>query len=97
MAQFIAVLRRDLDRFKEEEFAPLLEPEAERARELYTAGLVRTYWSRKDTPGAVLLIEAANLDEARMGVGTLPLVQREMIVVEQFFEIGPYRGFAPRG
>jgi hypothetical protein len=97
MAQFIAVIKRDLDRFKEEEFAPLLEPEAERLRALYASGLVRAAWGRKDCPGAVLLIEAPTLDEARAGINSLPLLERGMLVLEQFFEMGPYRGFTPRG
>jgi muconolactone delta-isomerase len=96
MAQFIALMRRKTERFTEEEFAPLLEPEAERVRELYTAGVFRTTWGRKDTPGAVILLEAESVEDARTTLETLPLVQREMIEAT-LIPVGPYRGFAPRG
>jgi muconolactone delta-isomerase len=97
MAQFIALLKRDYDRFGESDFAPLLEPEAERARRLYSEGTLRAIWGRKDTPGALLLIEAPDLEAARKVAGSLPLLQKGMLIVEQFLEIGPYRGFGPRG
>ena len=96
MAQFIALMRRMTERFTEEEFAPLLEPEAERVRELYTAGILRRVWSRKDVLGAVLLIEADSIDDARAALETLPLVQRAMIE-PTLVPLAPYRGFAPRG
>jgi muconolactone delta-isomerase len=96
MAQFIALLRRDYDRFREEDFAPLLEPEAERARALYTAGVYRQIWGRQDVPGAVVLLEAESVDAAREVVGTLPLIQKGMLLLETLIPLGPYRGFAPR-
>lgn len=97
MAQFIAIVRRDLEKFTEADFAPLLEPEAERARTMYASGTVRAIYGRKDVPGAVLIFEAADLAAARAALESLPLVQKGMLPVEQFFEIGPYRGFGPRG
>ena len=97
MAQFIAIVRRDLEKFSEADFAPLLEPEAERAREMYAAGTVRTIYGRKDVPGAVLIIEAPDMAGARAALDSLPLVAKGMLPVEHFFEIGPYRGFGPRG
>ncbi len=97
MPEFIAVLRRNIDRFSDEEFAPLLEPEAERVRELYTAGVLRRVWSRKDSPGALLLLEADDLEAAHEVLRTLPLVQRDMILTDLVVPLGPYRGFAPRG
>lgn len=97
MAQFIAFLKRDLDRFTEAQFAPLLEPEAEAARRLYADGRLRAIWGRKDSPGAVLLFEAPDEAAARAAAQTLPLLERGMLIVEQFAELGPYRGFGPRG
>ena len=44
MAQFIVMIRRDLERFAESDFVPLLEPEAEQARRLYTDGKLRSVW-----------------------------------------------------
>ena len=97
MPQFIAFLKRDYERFTEEQFAPLLEPEAEQARRLYAEGRLRTIWGRKDVPGAVLVFEAADEADARAAAQSLPLLRNGMLLVEQFAEIGPYRGFGPRG
>lgn len=97
MAQFFALLRRDLDKYTEADFAPLLEPEAERARTLYTEGFSRQVWSRKDAPGAAMVIEADSAEAARATLGTLPLIQKGMLIVEALVPLGPYRGFAPRG
>jgi len=97
MAEFLALVRRDVDRFSEAEFAPLLEPEAQRVRELYTEGVLRRVWSRKDVLGAVLLIEADSLDAAQAVLRTLPLAQRDMLGVDAVVPLAAYRGFAPRG
>jgi hypothetical protein len=97
MAQFIALLRRDYDRFREEDFAPWLEPEAERARAHYAAGAYRQIWGRQDVPGAVVLLEAESVEAARAVIGTLPLIQKGMLILETLVPLGPYRGFAPRG
>jgi muconolactone delta-isomerase len=98
MAQFIALFRRDYDRFPEAEFTPaLLEQEAERARQLYTGGTFRAIWSRQDVPGAVVLLEAGSIDEARAVLGSLPLAVLEMLALDALVPLIPYRGFAPRG
>ena len=96
MAQFLAVVRRLTEKFSDEEIAPVLEPEAERARQLYAQGVYRTAWSRKDVPGAVILLEAENQAEAEGYMNTLPLKAKGMIEVE-VIALGPYRGFGPRG
>jgi muconolactone delta-isomerase len=98
MAQFMALLRRDYDRFSEAAFtAELLEAEAERARELHAQGVYRTLWGRKDAPGAVTLIEADSLDEALAAIESLPLRQKQMLLLEVIIPLVPYRGFGPRG
>lgn len=98
MAQFMALLRRDYDRFPEAAFTPeLLEAEAQRARQLYTDGVNRMMWSRGDAPGAVVLIEAESLDAALAGIESLPLKQKQMLVIDMVVPLNPYRGFAPRG
>jgi muconolactone delta-isomerase len=97
MAQFIALLRRDLDNFQEADFAPLLEPEAERAREMHAAGTSRQIWSRQDVPGAAMIMEAESIEAARAAIATLPLIQKQMLILEVLVPVGPYRGFAPRG
>lgn len=98
MAQFMAVIRRNLDRFAEADFTPeLLEQEAERARQLYAEGVFRAMWSRHDHPGAVVLIEIGTLDEAAAELASLPLAVREMLSLDALVPLMPYRGFGPRG
>ncbi len=98
MAQFIALVRRNYDDFPEAEFTPeLLEAEAERARELYGEGVYRQMWSRQDSPGAVILIEAGSADDARAALDTLPLTQKGMLLIDSVIPLTPYRGFGPRG
>ncbi len=96
MAQFIALVARNYERFTEDDFAPLLEAEAERARELYAQGTVRHMWGRLDVPGAVTLLEADSLEAAQAALGTLPLAQAGMLDVTVVPLTG-YRGFGPRG
>jgi muconolactone delta-isomerase len=98
MAQFIAAVRRDLEKFSESDFTPeLLEEEAERARQLYADGTFRQVWGRADHPGAVILIEAGTPDEAQAVLASLPLAVREMLSLDLLVPITPYRGFGPRG
>ncbi|MDQ6925349.1 MAG: hypothetical protein M3154_03840 [Candidatus Eremiobacteraeota bacterium] len=98
MPQFIAAVRRDLDRFSASDFTPeLLEEEAERARQLYADGIFRQMWSREDHPGAVILIEAGTPEEAQAVLASLPLAVREMLSLDLLVPVMPYRGFGPRG
>ena len=98
MAQFIALLRRNLDDFAESQFtAELMEAEAERARQLYADGFTRQIWSRGDVPGAAMVVEAASTEDARTALGTLPLVQIRMLLLDVLIPVNPYRGFLPRG
>ncbi len=94
--QFLAIIRRRTETFSEQEFAPLLEPEAQAIRTLYSQGIVRNIWSREDTLGAVTLIEADSLDRVRAIVETFPLAQRGMLEVEAIIPLRGYRGFGPR-
>jgi muconolactone delta-isomerase len=97
MAAFIAIARRDYDRFTEADFTKdLLDAEAERARQLYADGVFRQMWGHASPAGAVILLEAESLDAAHAVLGTLPLTQAGMLQVE-VIAVGPYRGFYPRG
>ncbi|HWT05068.1 MAG TPA: muconolactone Delta-isomerase family protein [Xanthomonadales bacterium] len=98
MPQFIAAVRRDLERFSDSDFTPeLLEEEAQRARQLYAEGIFRQVWSRGDHLGAVILIEAGTPDEAQAVLASLPLAVREMLSLDLLAPVMPYRGFGPRG
>ena len=65
-------------------------------RELYSAGVIRNIWRRKDMPGAAILMEAASEDEARAAAASLPLAKRDMLEVFVVTQLDPYPGFGPR-
>jgi muconolactone delta-isomerase len=94
--QFLSIVRRRTEKFSDEDFAPMLEPEAEAVRTLYAQGIVRAIWSREDTPGAVTLIEADSPDRAREVVASYPLMQKGMLELEALIPLKGYRGFGPR-
>jgi hypothetical protein len=95
--QFLVLSRRRTDVFPPETWTPeLIEAEGQRVRELYTAGIIRTIWRRKDMPGAAIVMEAASEEEAREAVASLPLAKRDMLEVVAFTQLEPYPGFAPR-
>ncbi|HEX3469033.1 MAG TPA: hypothetical protein VHT05_13225 [Candidatus Elarobacter sp.] len=97
MAQFLALLKRDYDRFGEAAFTPeLMEAEAQRARQLYADGVNRMMWSRGDHPGAIVVMEGESIEAVRANIETLPLRKTEMLVVEAIIPLAPYRGFGPR-
>jgi len=93
--QFISISRRLTERFSEEQFAEHIDAERELVRELYRDGIVRSIWSRKDTGGAVMLLECADEAAARAAVGSLPLAQRGMLEV-QIVPLGAYPAFFPK-
>ena len=95
--QFLVLTRRRMDVFPAEAWTPeLLEAEAQRVRELFISGVLRSAWRRKDMPGAVLLMETASEDEAKAAVGSLPLAQLQMLEVATLTQLDPYPGFGPR-
>lgn len=94
--QFLALVRRRTESFTDEQFAQVLEPEAQAIRKLYSQGVVRTIWSREDVLGAVLVLEAESLEAARAVVAAFPLVERDMAEVENVIGLKAYRGFGPR-
>lgn len=95
--QFLALTRRRTEVFPPEQWTPeAIEGEGQRVRELYTAGVVRSIWRRKDMPGAAILLEAASEDEARAALATLPLAQNGMAELVLLTQLHPYAGFAPR-
>jgi muconolactone delta-isomerase len=95
--QFLVLTERRLDLFPPEAWTPdLIALEANRVRELYTAGSLRSIWRRKDTPGAVLLFEASSEEQVRAEIATLPLAERGMLNFSVVTQLEPYPGFAPR-
>ena len=94
--QVLAVVRRRTETYSDEQFAPMLEPEAQAIRTLYAQGVVRGIWSREDALGAVVLLEAESLDRAREIVAAFPLVESDMAEVQMLIPMKGYRGFGPR-
>ena len=78
---------------RDEQFtAELLRAEAARAWQLYREGVVREAYSRADRDMAVLVLEAAGVEEARRVLATLPLVRAGLISFE-VVPLAPYPGF----
>jgi muconolactone delta-isomerase len=94
--QFLVVLRRRTEAFSAEQVSALLEPEANAARTLYQEQFIRQIWGRGDEPGAVELIEAADLDEVERGLQRLPMYAQGLLEAQMIIPLAPYRGFAPR-
>ncbi len=95
--QFLSVSRRRLDAFPAEKWTPeLMESESQRVREMYAAGDLRSIWRRKDVPGAVMLLEAADEAGARALVESLPLAKLGMLEFVVVTQLEPYPGFGPR-
>lgn len=76
----------------EERLVPMGREEALRTWELYAAGRLRWVMSRTDTRGVVGLFEAADLEEAREAVESLPMVKAGFIKAE-IIPLAPYVGF----
>ncbi|RJP81748.1 MAG: superoxide dismutase [Candidatus Zixiibacteriota bacterium] len=89
--QFLA-LERDLPA-EDADFAPHAKPEAARVWELYQAGIVREMYFRADRSAAVLVLECADIVEARAALASLPMVQAGLIEFE-IIPLAPYPGFA---
>jgi muconolactone delta-isomerase len=88
----ILALEKELPNVTPEQFAPHLKAEAARAWELYQAGQVREIYFRADRSEAVLVLECADVEEAKSLLATLPLVQAGLIAFE-VIPLVPYPGF----
>ena len=61
--KIFVVATRNQDR-PAEDFAPLMDPEADFALKLYKEGFIREIYSRTDGKGALVVVEADNEEEA---------------------------------
>jgi hypothetical protein len=89
----ILAIEKELPGATEESFKPHLKVEAARVWELYQAGVIREMYFRQDWPGAVLMMECVEANEAVEVLGTLPLVQAGLITFE-VMPLIPYPGFS---
>jgi hypothetical protein len=90
--KFIA-LEREVSGTTAEQFEPHLEAEAARAWELYQAGVFRELYFRQDRSEAVLVLECADVKEAKQVLDTLPLVKEGLITFD-VIPLKPYPGFS---
>ena len=72
-----------------EDLKPHLKEEAKHAWELYKAGIFREIYLRTDRPGALMVMECADVDEARKITEDLPLVKEGLIKFE-FIPVGAF-------
>ncbi len=90
----IIAIEHDPPNVTEDQFTqPLLIEEAQRAWELYQAGIIREMYFRADRYEAVLVLECADVDEARSILNSMPLV-REKLIGFELIPLVAYPGFA---
>ncbi|UCC54133.1 MAG: hypothetical protein JSV68_09195 [Anaerolineaceae bacterium] len=89
----ILACEREVPGVRDEKFSPHLREEAARVWELYQAGVLREIYFRQDRSSAVLVLECADVGEARMVLDTLPLAKEELIAFD-IIPLAPYPGFA---
>ena len=85
----ILAIEKELPGVSAERFKEHAKAEALRAWELYQSGVIRELYFRADKPCAVLVLECADIDEARGVLKTLPLVKEGLIE----FEIIPLKAY----
>jgi len=76
-----------------DDIAPHLKDEARHAWQNYGNGLFRELYFRGDRPGAVVIMECTDLDEAHAIMKKLPLVRKGLIELT-FIPLGPFVHFA---
>lgn len=76
-----------------EQFIPYLEDEARAVWELYQSGVIRELYFRADRSEAILILECANVKEAKQTLAALPLVTAGLIRFD-VIPLRPYPGFA---
>lgn len=74
-----------------EDFAPHLQAEVKTALSLLAEDFIREIYSRADGKGAILIVEAADEDEARRRLAELPLARNGLLTFD-IYPVGPYRG-----
>jgi hypothetical protein len=89
----ILAIEKEVPGIADEGFSPHLKAEAARVWELYQAGVFRELYFREDRPEAVLMLECADVEEAKEVLNTLPLVTEGLIAFD-IIPLVPYPGFS---
>ncbi len=74
-----------------EDIGALAKPEAAQAWELYATDVIREMYFRTDVPGAVLILECDDVDQAHKVLSSLPMVEHKLID----FDVIPLGHFLP--
>ena len=88
--QFI-VIAKVAENTPPEKVLPYVKPKAEKVWEYYAAEVVRSIYYITDMSGAVLTIEAENLENAQAIVAELPMAQQNILNFE-IIPLKPYTG-----
>ena len=89
----ILALEKEVPGVTEDAFKPYHKEEAARMWGLYQAGIFRELYFRQDEPSAVMILECADVEEAKGFLNTLPLV-REGLITFDVTTLVPYPGLA---
>jgi hypothetical protein len=74
-------------------FARYQEPELRRAWQLYSEGVIRELYTRTDAPNVVLILETADLEQARTAIESLPMVAGGVLTFDHLMALGPFLHF----
>ena len=88
--QFL-VIARVAENTPLEKVSPYVKPEAEKVWEYYAADIVRSIHYIADMSGAVLILEAENLEKAQAIVAEFPMAQQDILNFE-ILPLKPYTG-----
>ncbi len=92
--QFLVINTRLTQNVDAEELKAKIPLEVAKVKEFYGADFVRTIWHRGgETPGGVLVVEAADEAAVRGKLAELPLVQAGIVVVSDVIPLKPFAGF----
>jgi hypothetical protein len=90
----ILAIEKEIPGIADELFTPKIKKdEALRVWDLYQAGALRELYFRGDWPGAVLMLECTDIEEAKALLETLPLVKENLITFD-VIPLIPYPGFS---
>lgn len=87
----ILALEKEVPGVAASQFPPHLQAEARRVWVLYKSGIIREMFFRQDKTDAVLILECADVAEAREVLNSLPLV-REKLIDFEIIPLVPYPG-----
>lgn len=89
----ILAMEIETEGIRPEQYQPHLKAESQRVWELYQSGAIRELYFHADRSEAVLILECADVSEAKQMLASLPLVQAGLITFD-VIPLIPYPGFA---